>query len=152
MSNENLHLPTCIICFGVLKDPIIDSCGHTFCDYCLLAWLKKNTICPMTKSSMQSTSCKNISLRNLLTNNQSKCKFLENGCNWSGNIKHLNKYHLEKCIFRNGDHDIILKIIKAKIEKVVNIEYLTMNDGIQFEGLLDANKEIYTLWWMVPKA
>ena len=39
----------CTLCLGVFYNPVIDPCGHVFCNHCLSTFFKYNkTICPFT--------------------------------------------------------------------------------------------------------
>ncbi|KAI8334514.1 hypothetical protein EDC96DRAFT_568593 [Choanephora cucurbitarum] len=40
---------TCTICTGVIDDPHVLVCGHTFCGVCILQWLPTKKICPVCR-------------------------------------------------------------------------------------------------------
>jgi hypothetical protein len=140
MSMHKIQLPSCIICFSVCKDPTVDACGHTFCAVCLKDWRKKNTICPFTKNAGKMTTSSNLSLRNLLTSD-SRCNFADNGCSWSGNIKHLGKYHLDNCVFKSNTHRTIQSLLAKEASHLIAIETIELSDGTQFHGLLDKDQK-----------
>ena len=68
---ENLHDSKnleCLICMDIFCEPITTICGHSFCKYCLISYLKINLKCPLCrKPILQNTQTltKNITLDNL---------------------------------------------------------------------------------------
>lgn len=38
--------PRCPICLENIHQPVVTSCNHTFCRYCLIRWLVRNSSCP----------------------------------------------------------------------------------------------------------
>ena len=36
----------CAICSGTIKDCVVTSCGHSYCESCIKAWLQKDNSCP----------------------------------------------------------------------------------------------------------
>ncbi|WIA37465.1 hypothetical protein OEZ86_014381 [Tetradesmus obliquus] len=49
---------TCAICFELLLDPVVGSCGHDFCMHCITAWkderqrANKSIQCPVCRSEL----------------------------------------------------------------------------------------------------
>ncbi|XP_036927418.1 tripartite motif-containing protein 35-like [Acanthopagrus latus] len=64
-SEENLLCP---VCYDVFKDPVLLTCGHSFCNNCLQRWWKEKTTpeCPLCKRrSKQWDPPRNLALKNL---------------------------------------------------------------------------------------
>ncbi|XP_015233346.1 PREDICTED: E3 ubiquitin-protein ligase TRIM39-like [Cyprinodon variegatus] len=57
----------CSICDEIFKDPVVLSCGHSFCKECLKKWWRKKPVqeCPFCKRSSKSDPHLNLSLKNL---------------------------------------------------------------------------------------
>ena len=59
----------CLICMDILLEPVTTICGHTFCRYCLIQYLKENKNCPLCRKPIfQSVDnlSKNIILENII--------------------------------------------------------------------------------------
>ena len=95
---------TCIICSGLLNNPLICSnCEIAYCQKCINTWIENNETCPM-RCPLNKCTIKEISrlMKNLMENTQLKCKF---GCEVS-----LLSYpeHIIKCETNHKD-DITCK-------------------------------------------
>uniref|UniRef100_A0A673CCY8 RING-type domain-containing protein n=1 Tax=Sphaeramia orbicularis TaxID=375764 RepID=A0A673CCY8_9TELE len=59
---------TCPTCMGIFKDPVLLSCGHSFCKSCLHRWwtVKRTRECPVCRTQSQSRNPPpNLALKNL---------------------------------------------------------------------------------------
>ena len=136
-----LNIPTCIICYSVCKIPQIDSCGHTLCKECLIFWMKNSSFCPISKQILKKNFHSNQAIEHFFNSHNSPCGYSNRGCSWVGNIKHLKKYHWDKCVFSNHNHVVLNNLTKlASQQSIVKLERIEMNDGSVFEGLLDDKK------------
>jgi hypothetical protein len=133
-----IQIPTCIICFETCKIPQIDSCGHTFCKECILAWRKQNSHCPITKKYTSGSISSNDVIDRLFGSQDSVCGHASRGCSWVGNMKHLTKYHWDNCVFKNYNHSLLESLVKNnETKRHVNLMRFELDDGSVFEGLLD---------------
>lgn len=55
-------LQRCYICKEFLKAPVITSCNHTFCSYCIREYLISNNKCPLCKSEQLESNLKRVIL------------------------------------------------------------------------------------------
>ena len=44
---------TCMICFRIIRNPVVDPCKHTFSSHCINLWIKDNHTCPMSRLSIK---------------------------------------------------------------------------------------------------
>lgn len=83
----------CPICYACLKNTVQTSCGHLFCEECILGWLnKKGNQCPIDKCYLTEENIfpDNHTRREIQTL-KVKCPYSKNGCNVIaelGTIKH----------------------------------------------------------------
>ena len=103
----------CPVCKGVLDQPVITTCGHTFCQVCIRA--RKE--CPECKKSIAEPFAGNKDLAEVIGNIDVVCEFSEfpsdsasaspannvvqkpviTHCTWRGKYKNLNGHLLEQC-------------------------------------------------------
>ena len=109
---------TCPICLSILNDPILTLPNqHLFCSKCFYSYLikknlEKNPICPICKTSIESTM-KPKFLNNILATIKMKCmaQIPDKECNFIGNS--LEYYsHIKNC-------EIFKESIKIKLENIV---------------------------------
>lgn len=55
----------CSVCNELIINATTLACSHTFCEYCLLRWKKKNNICPICRTGITSY-CKTRMIDNLI--------------------------------------------------------------------------------------
>jgi len=48
--DETANMVKCAICWGVLQKPTSTSCGHIFCNNCIIMALKNKKSCPVCKT------------------------------------------------------------------------------------------------------
>uniref|UniRef100_A0A671XYQ1 Tripartite motif containing 35-13 n=1 Tax=Sparus aurata TaxID=8175 RepID=A0A671XYQ1_SPAAU len=68
MSAQSEKDLSCPVCHGIFKDPVVLSCSHSFCKYCLQTWWREKQInnCPVCKEiSSMSDPPRNLALKNL---------------------------------------------------------------------------------------
>eukprot|EP00761_Pharyngomonas_kirbyi_P000371 gb/GECH01000371.1/.p1 GENE.gb/GECH01000371.1/~~gb/GECH01000371.1/.p1 ORF type:complete len:446 (+),score=85.80 gb/GECH01000371.1/:1-1338(+) len=91
----------CTICTQVFNNPVILSCGHTFCRGCIEDWLRHERSCPNCRASIPNTKLTpNLGLRDTVNALQVQCPHGFDGgpCGWTGEYGDLNK-HLQTCRF-----------------------------------------------------
>ncbi|XP_050544059.1 E3 ubiquitin-protein ligase RNF8-like [Daktulosphaira vitifoliae] len=77
----------CSICNELMVKACTINCSHTFCEICLNTWLRESNVCPLCRTSVQTTTlC--LSMDNFITNI----------CNLLGNAikEHREKVQQEK--------------------------------------------------------
>ena len=106
----------CPLCKGLLNDPVIDKCSHTFCKKCFEKFYNLYHLCPITKSKLEDGNLTQVPLITKSVGKRIiKCKNIIKGCNWIGKISDF-KNHLEneclksliKCPFE-GCNNIIMR-------------------------------------------
>lgn len=93
---------SCYICSNLLKNPILDSCGHSFCKNCISNNWQKN--CPISNSIIK-YQIPNLILRNFLSSLIFTCEICS------------EKLKAEKIIH----HDLICKLKKNKKKSKIDI-------------------------------
>ena len=48
----------CPICLEIFTNPVVVTCGHTFCNKCITSWLKesRDIVCPMCRTKILTVS------------------------------------------------------------------------------------------------
>lgn len=90
----------CPIDFAVCREPLIDSCGHTFGRVCIKNCLRKNNKCPLTNKQygFLKKFATNFGVKNFLGSLRVKC--LNHGltCQWQGILDELEKHLAQDCV------------------------------------------------------
>ena len=124
----------CPICLDLFFNPIIDSCGHTFCSDCLKKHLKNNTICPISKFEISNINLiKNLSIKNFIDNLSLKCENCKKDYIFSKKEDHLIECELYKQFQNQEKVDLILpykKKIKKLEKKIKELEVNSKNVDI----------------------
>jgi hypothetical protein len=89
----------CGICKGVLVDPVMAPCEHTFCDKCAATAPKACAICGEKISTDKEYRPAPRIVRNMLNNLRVRCLFACHGCGWVSRTEELAP-HIAKCDFR----------------------------------------------------
>ena len=75
----------CPICQEILQEPLQTSCGHLFCQHCLLEALQRRPRdCPLCRQ--RQTHMKDAFNHRKVTNLQVKCSNHPKGCSWVGTL------------------------------------------------------------------
>ena len=94
---------TCPLCRFIFQSPVVDTCGHVFCQECILSYATKNKNCPIGVGKYYHQ----INIQTLkpawrteqyLLSQPLECVFSRNGCEWRGNLAAL-KIHVFDCSF-----------------------------------------------------
>ena len=101
----------CPINFGILKNPIMDECGHSFCKNCI----EKKKECPISSKKIEiSNLIKNSLISKMVNNLEIFCYKKKNGCDFSGILENLEnhikndcKFQKIKCENKNCEEEII---------------------------------------------
>ncbi|XP_039640377.1 nuclear factor 7, brain-like [Perca fluviatilis] len=67
-SEKDFYCPVCSICHEVFRDPVLLSCSHSFCKYCLKSWWREKPTrdCPVCKRrSSKPEPPRNLELKKL---------------------------------------------------------------------------------------
>ena len=89
----------CEIGKGVLRDAVMNSCGHSYCRACLEDYLKQSTACPACQKPIDKPKMlPSQNLNQIVNFLEIKCKNHESGCGWNKSIMKLDK-HLKDCEF-----------------------------------------------------
>ncbi|CAG5132615.1 unnamed protein product, partial [Candidula unifasciata] len=59
----------CLLCYGVLDNPVRASCGHVFCSGCILPWVITHGQCPKKCRNLAPADLENVlPLREVILN------------------------------------------------------------------------------------
>lgn len=93
---------TCGLCFGVLEDPLVTTCGHVYCAQCLVHWIAENGTCPLTCEQLAIDDLKKIGpLTHLISKLNIRCAYYQSGCQAILKIESLQT-HQHKCQYVKG--------------------------------------------------
>lgn len=90
---------SCPICQELFEEPTRITCGHTFCNKCIVQWEKKsrNFQCPLCRESyVPAYSGKDLLAQNMLNDANVTCIY--KGCPWKNKLVDLNN-HIQNCLF-----------------------------------------------------
>ncbi len=62
----NEKLVTCPICLNLMRDSVIDECGHSFCEECIYKSYYNKKICPCTNLKISDTFIPNLTVRKIV--------------------------------------------------------------------------------------
>ena len=86
----------CSIGNGIFNKPVVDECGHTYCQFCFEKWLKIKKTCPQTNTSLiQQAVYPNLVVKECLDSLPVYCFLKAKGCEWNGVLEQLRD-HIEK--------------------------------------------------------
>jgi len=156
---------TCIICGGILVDPILCSeCENPFCSDCINEWIKKNNQCVMKcKAPFKSKAIQRMT-RNIMDKVLIACKICNEEISLNNYPKHYKNCELDNkiidCPFCSNcklkakdinkiDNNIILssfpkineQLIQLKEENVNLIEKLQSTNEINNKKMQEVNYE-----------
>ena len=106
---------TCPIGLGILKDPVTDSCGHTFCRNCITLSLNEIGSCPFSKVDMSINDFEdNTNIKEWIDTFECKCINFEATCKWTGIIAEIEN-HVEICEFH--EVNCTIKGCQTKVQR-----------------------------------
>jgi hypothetical protein len=121
----------CPIKFGILRDPVVDKCGHTYCDECIKSWVEANQkeTCPLTGLNMDKTQlAPNLIVRSLLEEMSIKCIHFKKGCEWKGDLSKLLSHIRSDC------HEVRVKCAHGLCRKFIQRKkYQAHLDACEFK-------------------
>ncbi|XP_077305508.1 RING finger protein 151 [Lithobates pipiens] len=89
----------CSICHGVLRCPVMVSCGHIFCRKCILQWLKRQQTCPCCRTEVKGKLLVQMhKLKKRINRLQVKCPNEGQGCPAIFPLLRTEE-HAESCAF-----------------------------------------------------
>lgn len=89
----------CPICGDLFENPQIDTCGHTFCQACILEFLQSARKCPISKLEQKRKDLTpNNTVRSLVLALKASCPQNRQGCSWLGMLGEIPQ-HLLQCDF-----------------------------------------------------
>ena len=97
--DENL---LCGVCGGVLQEPVLTSCGHSFCRECLEAWLDRPspTSCPECRADVLRGDVHPIlCVRNFVLSLLVTCPNVDRGCQATIQLERLTNHVCNECAF-----------------------------------------------------
>lgn len=90
----------CLLCHGVLDNPVRSSCGHVFCSGCILPWIVSHGQCPKKCRTLGPTDLESVlPLKEVILNLKVKCEFFEHGCTETIRLTDLFA-HAQKCVYQ----------------------------------------------------
>uniref|UniRef100_A0A914N5U9 RING-type domain-containing protein n=1 Tax=Meloidogyne incognita TaxID=6306 RepID=A0A914N5U9_MELIC len=87
---QQKQIPTefiCSLCKRVFEQPLLLSCGHSFCRKCLQPWLRKSTNCPFCRSTTLTPIFNNCLEEKILNFKKQNEDLISNGNNDNGFIR-----------------------------------------------------------------
>lgn len=94
----------CGICYSVLEDPLVTSCGHVYCAQCLVQWIAESGSCPLTCEQLAIDDLKNIlPLTTLIAKFSIRCENFRRGCPIILKVENIHSHHL-KCQYAKGNN------------------------------------------------
>ncbi|CAL1531814.1 unnamed protein product, partial [Lymnaea stagnalis] len=90
----------CLLCHGVLDNPVRSACGHVFCSGCILPWVVKHGQRPQKCRPLGPTDLENVlPLREVILNLKVKCEFFDRGWTHAVRLTDLIR-HTQRCEFK----------------------------------------------------
>ena len=86
---------------GVMKTPIMDSQGHSFCKKCLKNLITQKKKCPETDHDFKTTKkpIKNLLAEKMINNLDIKCINYEKDCLWEGKLIKITQHLTSDCLY-----------------------------------------------------
>ncbi|XP_065660036.1 TNF receptor-associated factor 5-like isoform X2 [Hydra vulgaris] len=125
--SELLDEHECPVCKMALRKPIQTKCGHRLCLSCADEMRKRNKgvlICPLDNSILDSSEIfSDAAIERVIMQLKVKCSNFSSGCEWTGELKILNKhlgsceYQTLKCLNILCSTSLLHKNLKEHMEK-----------------------------------
>ncbi|XP_047143291.1 TNF receptor-associated factor 5 isoform X2 [Hydra vulgaris] len=125
--NELLDDHECPVCQMALREPIQTQCGHRLCLSCAEEMRKRNKgvlICPLDNSVLNPSKIfPDKAIERAVMQLKVKCSNVINGCEWTGELKILNKhlgsceYQTLKCLNKPCSSSLLRKKLNEHMEK-----------------------------------
>ncbi|XP_065660073.1 TNF receptor-associated factor 5-like isoform X3 [Hydra vulgaris] len=126
--SELLDEHECPVCKMALRKPIQTKCGHRLCLSCAEEMRKRNKgvlICPLDNSILDSSEIfSDAAIERVIMQLKVKCSNFSSGCEWTGELKILNKhlgsceYQTLKCLNIPCSASLLHKNLKEHMEKL----------------------------------
>ncbi|KAL5019267.1 hypothetical protein ScPMuIL_004989 [Solemya velum] len=127
----SIHL-YCSICQDVFCEPQRAPCGHSFCQKCILPWLKSSKTCPEDRKHLQPSQLHHdFILENIIGDQMVACPFRKSGCDFVGQLQRLNS-HKKTCGFNPSN-------LPEFMQKEATPDSSNTNQGSVALGSLDTN-------------
>jgi len=85
----------CPLCTGVYNNPVVDGCGHVFCNECITLSLTRSVYCPISYRDISKDSCHQIPFINsIISKHIINCK---NKCGWKKPLNNYQQHLDEEC-------------------------------------------------------
>lgn len=103
LNQEMLEDMRCPVCSGVLKDPVMDLCGHSWGRECVTAFMLKQTVCPMTQrplinEGIEMATC--YPVKSFVNKLKIKCVNYSD-CDWTNKVESLDHHLAQECPGQN---------------------------------------------------
>lgn len=101
---------TCVICFDNIKNEFVTSCGHSYCQECIIEWAINKNVCPLCRKNHVLTICDCGELKNFKYSGCVKCVDLK--------FENNNLIKLERDMQRRYNKLSRFQRIKLKLRKM----------------------------------
>lgn len=90
----------CPLCEGITNNPVVDSCGHFYCEECYTIYTKTSAICPVdNQTELRFEKSNKIPIVSVILEKQTVlCKNRVRDCGWKGKLQELNKHLNDQCL------------------------------------------------------
>ena len=99
LNQEMLEDMRCPVCSGVLREPVMDQCGHSWGRECVTAFMLKQTFCPMTNKPLvtdgsEMSIC--FPVKSFVNKLKIKCVNYSD-CDWTNKVEMLDNHLAHEC-------------------------------------------------------
>jgi TRAF-type zinc finger/Zinc finger, C3HC4 type (RING finger) len=85
----------CPLCTGVYNNPVVDGCGHVFCNECINISMKKSVYCPISYRDLSKENFHQIPfISSIIAKHVINCK---NKCGWKKSLNNYQTHLDEEC-------------------------------------------------------
>ena len=98
IDNEYIKDYICPICKGIYLNPVVDKCGHVFCEDCYQYQKKSNPHCPISKEEFGISPTVVPVMRQFMEKQMVYCNNKQKGCEWKGMVKELQGHLSNSCL------------------------------------------------------